>query len=339
MAKRFFDYTADERTEILETAAAASGRPPHLLEKDVWVVWILSALFESSLAEMLTFKGGTSLSKVYRVIDRFSEDIDLTYDIRALLPDLVRDGPLPATKSQAKKWTDTVRARLPEWIRAQVEPVVRGALARDRIEAEVSVGGPDEDKLFVDYDPLRRGTGYVSPQVVLEFGARSTGEPHEHHTVRCDVAKHVPSVDFPVATALVMQVARTFWEKATAAHVHCRQAKLRGERFSRHWYDLAQISKSSHFAAALRDRAVALAVAEHKSWFFTEKDSSGASIDYRSAVAGSLELVPLGEARDALRADYSKMAEDGVLAITPGFEELMETCGDVESRANEAVRQ
>ncbi|OGQ78224.1 MAG: hypothetical protein A2289_04400 [Deltaproteobacteria bacterium RIFOXYA12_FULL_58_15] len=73
MVERFFDLDAHDRTEVLELAAARSGRPAHLLEKDAWVVWILSALFESPLGAALTFKGGTSLSKVYRVIDRFSD--------------------------------------------------------------------------------------------------------------------------------------------------------------------------------------------------------------------------------------------------------------------------
>lgn len=84
-----------------------------MLEKDIWVVWALRALFTSPLSADLTFKGGTSLSKVYKVIDRFSEDIDLTYDIRKLIPDLIGEGgELPASRSQASKWTQAVRHRL-----------------------------------------------------------------------------------------------------------------------------------------------------------------------------------------------------------------------------------
>jgi len=88
-------------------AGPGKNRPTtHLLEKDAWVVWALGALFESPLGTDLTFKGGTSLSKVYKVIDRFSEDIDLTYDIRKLIPDLTGgDESLPSNRSQATKWT------------------------------------------------------------------------------------------------------------------------------------------------------------------------------------------------------------------------------------------
>ena len=97
-----------DQAEVLELARARSGRPAHLLEKDVWVVWALAALFDSPLAQHLTFKGGTSLSKAYKLIDRFSEDIDLSCDIRSLIPDLLaRDAALmhagqrvPLTRSE-----------------------------------------------------------------------------------------------------------------------------------------------------------------------------------------------------------------------------------------------
>lgn len=102
MAEYFFDLGRNDRREALEYARAGTGRPTHLLEKDVWVVWTLRALFESPLSADLTFKGGTSLSKVYKIINRFSEDIDLTYDIRKLIPDLIGDGgELPTSRSQA----------------------------------------------------------------------------------------------------------------------------------------------------------------------------------------------------------------------------------------------
>lgn len=89
MAESWFSLSRDDQVEALEFAAARTGRPAHLLEKDIWVVWVLSAIYESDLASKLTFKGGTSLSKVYRIIDRFSEDVDLTYDIRELAADLL----------------------------------------------------------------------------------------------------------------------------------------------------------------------------------------------------------------------------------------------------------
>ncbi|CAN7422520.1 nucleotidyl transferase AbiEii/AbiGii toxin family protein [Variovorax sp. LjRoot290] len=88
MAEHYFALSKEDQGEVIEQAREKTGRPTHLLEKDVWIVWTLGALFESALAADLTFKGGTSLSKAYKIIDRFSEDLDLTYDIRRLIADL-----------------------------------------------------------------------------------------------------------------------------------------------------------------------------------------------------------------------------------------------------------
>jgi len=107
----FLQLAASERSEALSVAAASSGRPLHLLDKDVWLVWALDVLFRASFADHLVFKGGSSLSKAYGIIKRFSEDVDLTYDIRALAPDLVGPSvePLPANRSQEKRWTREIR--------------------------------------------------------------------------------------------------------------------------------------------------------------------------------------------------------------------------------------
>ena len=111
MAESFLRLGQDDQREVPEIVREKTQRPTLPLEKDVWVVWTLGALFDSALATNLTFKGGTSLSKAYQVIDRFSEDIDLTYDIRKLMPDLTGgDGFLPASRSQAGKM-DPRRAR------------------------------------------------------------------------------------------------------------------------------------------------------------------------------------------------------------------------------------
>lgn len=104
MTEPWFSLNTEDQIEVLEFAAARTGRPAHLLEKDIWVVWVLSAIYESAMASKLTFKGGTSLSKVYRIIDRFSEDVDLTYDIRELAADLLKQGnPIPDSANQEKK--------------------------------------------------------------------------------------------------------------------------------------------------------------------------------------------------------------------------------------------
>ena len=339
MAESYFSLSDEDRAEVLEVARERTGRPAHLLEKDIWVVWTLATLFGSPVGSDLTFKGGTSLSKAYRIIDRFSEDLDLTYDIRKLIADLTgNDEFLPTSRSQASKWTRAVRGRLPEWIAGVVQPGIQAALDQAGLDAKLELSGADRDTLLLHYPAVKRGTGYVAPVVTMEFGGRATGEPRSTMRVTCDIEAQVEGVSFPAASPLVMSVSRTFWEKATAAHVYCAQGRIRSERYARHWHDLAAIMRSPHFDAAIQDRGVARAVAEHKSYFFSEKDAVGHPVDYFAAVTGSLRVVPEGAAREALAADYASMQEDQVMVgdALP-FEALMVACEEVASRANAAA--
>ncbi|RFO98016.1 hypothetical protein DIC66_04635 [Rhodoferax lacus] len=341
MTEAYFALSRLDQREVLEQVRAKTGRPTHLLEKDAWVVWALGALFDSPLTADLTFKGGTSLSKAYKIIDRFSEDIDLTLDIRKLLSDLVTgDESLPANRSQANKWTKAVRDRLPEWITTGVRPVLEAALAREGMDAKLQIDGPENDKLQLYYPAIKQGTGYVSPVVTLEFGARATGEPHQQLPVACDMEGHVEGVSFPTALPVVMSVTRTFWEKATAAHVYCAQGRIRSERYARHWHDLAAIGRSAFMGDAASDRVVSKAVAEHKSFFFVEKDASGRAIDYLSAATGHLKIVPEGQALEALARDYANMLADAVMVGNAlPFNQLMQACNEIEGQVNRAMCQ
>jgi len=220
MADTWIGLSRQDQAEALEVAAARTGRPAHLLEKDIWVVWVLSAIYGSDLAKTLTFKGGTSLSKAFGIIDRFSEDVDLTYDIRELVPDLLRDGnPIPGSASQEKKITSAVRSRLPIWIDEAVKPVIQAALDSAGLTASLTIAGKDSEKLMVDYPALKTGTGYAAASIQLEFGGRATGEPSLVRSISCDAAVVIEGVDFPTANPATMAAERTFWEKATAVHV------------------------------------------------------------------------------------------------------------------------
>lgn len=338
MTESWFKLNRSDQGEALEVAASALGRPAHLLEKDIWVVWTLDAIYRSSLGDALTFKGGTSLSKAYKLIERFSEDIDLTYDIRALVPDLLREGnPIPLTASQEKKISTAVRSRLPDWIVGTVVPVLQDCLRDAEITADLTVSGDAQDKLILTYPALKTGTGYAAAGVLLEFGARATGEPNQIQQISCDMAAVIDKVEFPTAAPRVMMAERTFWEKATAAHVYCAQGRLRGERYSRHWYDLAAFAKSSLLEQAAGDRVLANQVAEHKSMFFAEKDATGNKVDYFQATSGALRLIPEGASRMALADDYKAMLEDGLLPLNaPDFDALIEACKTIEQLANQS---
>ena len=246
MAKTpYRSLSAADRRDALRVAEAGSPHRAFLLEKDIWVVATLDALFEAPFGKDLAFKGGTSLSKAYRAIRRFSEDVDITYDIRAFAPDLVADAgaeALPPTRSQERRWTRAIRARLDAWVVDEAAPSVEAHLRHAGFEPQVRA---EAECLRIVYEPLFDDYAFVRPEVTVEFGARSTGEPRAIRPVKCDAAPFLPDLLFPRARPSVMLAERTFWEKATAIHVFCRQERKRGERLSRHWHDLARLDRSS----------------------------------------------------------------------------------------------
>lgn len=156
------------------------------------MVWALDAMFPAPFGEQLRFKGGTSLSKVYRAIARLSEDLDITYGIRALVPEFAgtANEPLPATRSQVKKWSERVRNQLPKWVADTALPQIQAHIRVTKAPADAWVEG---DRLYLSYERVTSATAeYVRPEAMIEFGARSTGEPAQEFDVRCDAAEHLP---------------------------------------------------------------------------------------------------------------------------------------------------
>lgn len=340
MADSIFSLSERDRAAFFQAAAGRVGRNAILLEKDVWVVWALRTLFEDPIGAHLVFKGGTSLSKAHRLIERFSEDLDLTYDIRELAGDMLPKGPagetldLPKTQSQARKITDEIRKeRLPKWVKDAVAPVVEARLAKDGAKASIEISGCDLSIRYAETDH-----GHVKSAVLLEFGARSTGEPANLHDIICDSAAAGLGIDLPTAKARVMKAERTFWEKATAVHVFCRSSDPVGDHKARHWYDLERLDAKGIAAASIADGDLAGQVASQKSLFFREKDSAGAWIDYHDAVRGKLQLVPVGAHLKELATDYGAMQSDGLLPEDAlSFAKLIERCGEIEAKTNAAT--
>lgn len=334
-----FSLPEREIRSLLDRAEIGSGHARNLLEKDIWVVETLRLLFGSSFGGDLVFKGGTSLVKAWGALRRFSEDIDITYDIRAFAPDLVGnagDEALPPTRSQENRWTKAIRRRLDSWVGESARPAVEEALPRSVWNARVRV---EKDRLFVDYESLYGGHRFVRNWVMVDFGARATGEPHAVRPVVCDAAAFVPGVSFPEARPAAMLAERTFWEKATSMHVYCHREKGRGDRLSRHWHDAVLLDAAGVAESALADRELARAVARHKAIFFREKDTAGEWIDYLASVSGALRLVPTGAALESLADDHRRMVDSGILLGEEiPFEELMDRCADLEERANRAAR-
>ena len=328
-----------DRRDALTVAAGRIGRPAYLLEKDVWVVQTLKILFSAAFGDDLVFKGGTSLSKAYGVIRRFSEDIDITYDIRAFAPELTGGSqePLPVSGSQERRWTRAIRSKLAMWTREQALPVLQTGLAEIGLTAEARA---EQERMFLRYGPIFGDSGFVRPEVMVEFGARSTGDPRTRRLVECDAAVHLPEIAFPTVSPSVMLAKRTFWEKATAIHVFCRQQRQRGSRLSRHWHDMVRLDDAGYAELAIADRPLALSVARHKAKFFAEKDVDGTWIAYEAAVTGDLQLVPTGQTYDALAEDYERMLVGGMLLDEQQrFDDIARRCADIEERANGVLKR
>lgn len=190
MAEDFLKLSAGDRRDALGVAARASGRAAHILEKDVMVVWALDAVTSSAFGGDIVFKSGTSLSKIYGAIRRFSEDLDLTYDVRAFAKDLVNEEghPKAQSKSQMRRWSEEIKARLEGWTKEVALPVIRERAASAGLDATIEA---NKDKIVIAYEPIFLGTGYLPPRIILEFGARSTGEPNDLRQVSSDAAPHL----------------------------------------------------------------------------------------------------------------------------------------------------
>ena len=228
-----------------------------ILEKDIWVCWAIDALFSMPDPHPMAFKGGTSLSKVYGVIDRFSEDVDITLDYRAFDDgfDPFADG---ASRTATKRFSERLRDRVASHVRDAVAPALDNAARRLAPDGhyEIHVGEDGETVRFAYPSAVDAPDSYVASEVLLEFGGRNVIDPNERHAIIPDMAALTDGLDYPAATVTVLCPARTFWEKATLIHVACHRRQLanKPDRLSRHWFDLMCLAANDIGRAAIVDR-------------------------------------------------------------------------------------
>ncbi len=329
----FLSLGAHERADILRTMAARSGRSAIILEKDIWVCWILKTLFSMPDPHPMAFKGGTSLSKVYQIIDRFSEDVDVTLDYRAFTDDF---DPFAdeASRSQIKRFSNRLRDRVANYVRDDVAPFISAAAERLAVDGrrEVHIGDNGETIRFAYPAAVESRSGYIRSEVLLEFGGRNVIDPNEQHEIVPEMASLTPHLDYPAAAVTVLSPARTFWEKATLIHVECHRHRFakHPERLSRHWFDLACLAAHDVGRAALADRRLLEDVVRHKKVFF-----HAGYANYDQCLDGRMRLVPEDEELLHLRSDYNAMRAAAIITDdAPGFDTLMEKIRDLEANAN-----
>lgn len=243
MRLRFLELSPDERQIYIEEAARRRNIAPVMIEKDFWVCWMLALLFDSRFGDALVFKGGTSLSKVFGVIDRFSEDIDLSVS-PAFLGLSEAD---PASRTQADKWMKDAEAACATAVNDQLRPEFEKTAVEvlgDRAEAwfEFVIDEATKSPLLLFRYPTTQPGGfkYLRRIVKLEFGSLTEQKPTERYPVRPWIADVLtePFNDWK-CHVLALDVHRTFWEKATILHseYHRSLDKPMPDRFSRHYAD------------------------------------------------------------------------------------------------------
>ncbi|GHU24461.1 hypothetical protein FACS189488_09170 [Betaproteobacteria bacterium] len=333
-----------ERRDLFLGASARLGTAVQNIEKDFWVCWTLDALFNGLEAggPRLLFKGGTSLSKAFGLISRFSEDIDITV-FRDDLGQRAGIADLDALSGKKR------RARL-EAIRAACQAYITGPLTVQftRIAASVIPVRrfrlePDPDdregqSLLFWYPAVTATTGdYIRSAVKIEAGAKSALDPHIASSVAPYVTQELPGLDLTVTNVITVKPERTFWDKIMILHGlrqwHDRRGELRhgGQRVSRHYYDVHQLMQAPSAAAWQADYALATDCAHHARLFFGSAD-----LGLESATPGTFTLVPDTTMRDALRKDYDAMA-GMIFGDIPPFDAVLHSAEHFEQLVNGAA--
>ena len=309
------------------------------VEKDLWVCWTLRELFSlPGVGEHLTFKGGTSLSKAWKLIRRFSEDIDLIVDKEALgfggdaAPDKA------ASNKQRKARLEALMAASRQWVQGSLQPAlatrIATALGDDAAcKLEVDPDMPDGQCLLLHYpSAFENEAGYIKPVVKIELGARSDDWPNSECPIQPYLAERFPQLmpEGPFSVR-VLAAERTFWEKACLLHEetfrpHDKPRKL---RMARHYYDLWCLLRAGVGERALANTALFQRVAEHREIFFRY-----AWVDYSTHKPGTFRLSPPTDHLANWRSDYQAMLGPMFFGEVPDFDEIMEAVSEFEKTFN-----
>lgn len=345
--KTFLHLSTKDQLEYFRFYLAEN--PNHSLEiaeKDLWVCWVLKQLFEMPDRLEIAFKGGTSLSKVFNVIERFSEDVDITIDYRQFEAvkelNLVEGQTAPESLGSGQK--RRINKALLEAVKCYAVDVVAPYL-REQIKQM-----PQSDRFSIDleddgqsirfnYPSLEAGDSrgqYMRGYILIEFGGRNIINPNAVRSVSPYLSSLDDSFEFPTSRVTVLSAHRTFWEKATMMHVEChRGIRQDAMRLSRHWFDLMALSQHQIGIEAIADVALMRDVIALKSIFY----NSGYA-NYSKCLNGEFVLVPDGDGLAQLRVDYEKMVGANYVVDTSlKFDQIIQTVKATEDAINTAVLQ
>lgn len=313
-----------ERHDLFVDSAATLQTTPAVVEKDFWVTWILSKIFQDPfLSAHLVFKGGTSLSKVYGLIERFSEDIDLVLNWYLITDENPEDDR-----------TKTKQAKLNQQLVNDADVYIKNTLFQ-HLSTQTGgvcelVAGQELCVINVNY-PSIFDDEYLRPNIKLEIGPLASMLPSVTQGVSSYVATTHPHLfkqtDCSVRT---IKAERTFWEKILILHQehHRPEHTLQPKGYSRHFYDVAKISGSSIKQSALQDSQLKDDVINFKQKYYPRSWAR-----YDLAKLGQIKLVPQGHVLKATQSDYTAMSEM-FFGDVPTFDLLIETLKQLEVEIN-----
>lgn len=336
---------AGDRAALFGETAAGRGVADTIIEKDFWVCWSLRRLFglPKGTTASLVFKGGTSLSKAFDAIRRFSEDIDLSFDRAELGYTGDRDPEKEGiSKKQAARLIGDLVGDVERHIAEKLLPALRTAIveqlgkpANGEWALEIDAGDAQTVNFhyptalpITDYEDM----AYITPRVKFEFGARGDPWPTEERVIRPYAADDYPDFfEHPGTSVTVLSARRTFWEKATALHAeaHRPAGSPTPQYFSRHFYDLAMLLDTAEGRAAAPDFALLAQVAKHKATFFRSGWAG-----YDTAQPGTLRLMPNVARVKDLRGDYRAMAPMMFDETPPSFDDILGKIAMLEETIN-----
>ncbi|HIP44263.1 MAG TPA: nucleotidyl transferase AbiEii/AbiGii toxin family protein [Sulfurospirillum arcachonense] len=315
----------EKRGELFAETASKMGTTNAIVEKDFWVVWVLSKVFaDERLNSILMFKGGTSLSKVFDLIGRFSEDVDLILDWTLVTKD---DPCATRTNNKQDKFNKLVNESAKTYIEDTLLPILTEILSP---VCECKIDDNDAFSINIKYPSVFDDT-YLRPEILLEIGPLASWLPSKAYKIQPFAAKHFPKLfNVPKCTVNTIVAQRTFWEKATILHHEANrpESSQMPPRYSRHYYDLAMMATSNVKAEALMNFELLENVVEFKKKFYSRSWA-----EYDSAKPGTLKLLPPTYRLNTLKKDYAAMSHM-IFDKHLEFDEIIAILSDLEAEIN-----
>ena len=328
---RFLKLSGEEKREVFQAVSLSLGLRPDIIEKDFWVCFMLDHLFHRcKYKDAFVFKGGTSLSKAYHVIERFSEDIDIILDWRRLVPK--NEDPWDdRSKTKQDRYNKLVNAKAAEFYASELVPCLNGELEKI-LGSGPWVAVDANDEMVVNfYYPQLFEVEYLRDRVRLEIGPLAEWLPSHVTAIQSLVSEKYPKLfDRKMTEVLTIDVERTFWEKLTILHKMANYPKTKNlpPRYARHLYDVYCMANSP-----VKEQAFSRKELLEKDVTFKQKFYYAKSAHYEKATLKDISLIPADYIMDSVRQDYSAM-KNMIYGEYPKFEDIIEQSKKLEEEVH-----